>query len=64
VTLDHAILQEQFTALLASERQAVETYQRLLPSIADAATRKQIEQLLRDKQRHIGLIERLLEIVE
>jgi ferritin-like metal-binding protein YciE len=64
VTLDQAILREQFESLLASERQALDACQKLLSRLSDPSSRKQIEQLMRDKQKHIGLIERLLEIVE
>lgn len=62
--LEEAILREQFEALLDKERQAERLYADISSRLADPALRRQIEQLHRDKQRHIALAERLLEIVE
>jgi rubrerythrin len=62
--LEEALLRDQFGALLDQERQAAKAYEDLLPTIKDAAVREQVEQLLRDKHRHVELAERLLEIVE
>lgn len=62
--LEQAMLREQFLALLDKERQAERTYAELSSRLTDPALRRQIEQLQRDKQRHIALAERLLEIVD
>ena len=62
--LEQAILAEQFQSLLSREQQAMKMCAELAARISDAALREQVEQLLRDKQRHIRLAERLLEIVQ
>lgn len=62
--LEEALLREQFEALLEQERQAAKAYESLLPAISDPVLREQVEQLFHDKQRHIELAERLMEIVE
>lgn len=58
------MLREQFLALLDKERQAEQMYADLAGRTVDPSLRRQIELLHRDKQRHIALAERLLEIVE
>ena len=58
------MLREQFLTLLEMERQAEHAYADLAGRMADPSLRQQIELLHRDKQRHIALAERLLEIVE
>jgi rubrerythrin len=62
--LEQAMLREQFTDLLARERQAAEAYARILQQTSDPPVREQLQQMLRDKQKHIRLAERLLEIVQ
>jgi rubrerythrin len=62
--LEQALLREQFLELLKREREAAEVYADLVARITDPALRQQVDQLRRDKQRHIRLTERLLEIVE
>jgi len=62
--LEQAQLRERFTALLAQEQQALKTYEQLLAQAIDPHLRDQIELLCRDKQRHVELTERLLEIVD
>jgi rubrerythrin len=62
--LEQAMLREQFLALLDKERQAERLYAELSARLTDPVLRRQIEQLHRDKERHIALAERLLEIVE
>ena len=62
--LEQAMLREQFLTLLDKERQAERLYADLSVRLSDPVLRRQIEQLHRDKQRHIALAERLLEIVE
>jgi len=62
--LEQAALREQFQQLLATERQAQQVYAELLAKTDDQKIRQQIEQLCRDKQRHMQLAERLLEILD
>ena len=62
--LEESLLREQFEELLEAERQAVATYRDMLGKLEDAEARQKVEQLLRDKQRHVELTERLLEIME
>ena len=62
--LEQAELREQVQALLAKERQAEAAYAELASKIADPAARQQLEALRHDKQRHIRLAERLLEILD
>lgn len=62
--LEQSELREQVQALLAKERQAEEAYAQLASKVADPATKQQIETLQHDKQRHIRLAERLLEILD
>jgi rubrerythrin len=62
--VEHAMLADSFRDLLDQERQAESTYAELLSRTENAEAREQIEDLLREKKRHIQLVERLLEIVE
>lgn len=62
--LEHALLREQFEELLAQERQALAACEGLLEKLEDPELRSQVEQLRREKQRHVDLTERLLEIVD
>lgn len=62
--LEQAALREQFQTLLAREQYAAEIYGELAAKLQDAKIRQQVEQLHREKLRHIRLTERLLEIVE
>jgi rubrerythrin len=62
--LEQAVLREQFQHLLKKEREAEQTYAELAGKITDARIRREVEQLRRDKQRHIVLTERLLDLVE
>jgi len=61
--LEEALLREQFESLLSQEQQALAAYAALIEEIEDPALRDQVQQLHRDKQRHVELAERLLEIV-
>ena len=61
--LEQATLREQFHRLLAHEQQALEACAELAANLEDPAVRQKVEQLRRDKQRHVELTERLLEIV-
>ena len=62
--LEQALLREQCQALLDAERQAEQTYADLVTKIDNLPLREQIVDLLRDKQHHIELTERLLEILD
>ena len=62
--LEQEQLAEQFHTLLGQQQQAEKTYTQLLPQVTDSGTLAQIEHILRDKQRHIQLTQRLLEIVQ
>lgn len=61
--LEQAVLREQFQMLLSQEQQALQAYADLVAKVDDPAVREQVEQLRREKQRHVELTERLLEIV-
>ncbi len=58
------MLAETFRALLKQERQAEKTYSELLANISDITARQKLQQIHREKLRHVQLVERLLEIVE
>ncbi len=62
--LEQERLREQFQALLDQEQQALAVYTELADKVQDPRLRDQVEELRRDKQRHVELTERLLEIVE
>ena len=62
--VEHAMLAEKFQALLDTEREAEKICANLAAQITDPTTREQVEQIHREKQRHVLLVERLLEIVE
>ena len=62
--LEQLMFADQFKELLACQQKAVCAYGDLAGRIDDPKLRDQVEQLQRDKQRHIRLTERLLEIVD
>lgn len=62
--LEQALLREQVQALLAKEQQAALAYAELSAKAASDEVREQLAQLHREKQRHIRLAERLLEILD
>ncbi len=62
--LEHEQLAEQFRTLLDQQQQAEAGYAQLLPRLRDPHVLAQLQQVRRDKQRHIQLTERLLEIME
>jgi rubrerythrin len=62
--LEQAELTAQFEQLLAQQRQAAGAYAALADQVTDPTVKDQVRQLCRDKQRHVELTERLLEIVE
>ncbi|HUS47210.1 MAG TPA: hypothetical protein VM098_03760 [Phycisphaerae bacterium] len=61
---EQASLAEVFGALLAKEQQAAKLCADLEAKAADPAFRQEIGQLRREKQRHVELTQRLLEIVQ
>ena len=62
--LEHEVLAEQFEALLRQEQQVEESYAGLAQKVTDPAALADIKNIHRDKQRHIQLAQRLLEIVD
>ena len=62
--VEQVMLAESFRTLLEREREAAAMYADLTSRTADAVTLQQLKEILREKQRHVRLVERLLEIVE
>jgi len=62
--LEQAMLSERFRFLLSRQEQATRMYDELAAKTVDPDMRQEIQQLVRDKQRHVRLTERLLEIVQ
>ena len=62
--LEQTMLTETFQGLLERERQARDAYADLIAQASDPEAREQLEQIHREKQRHVELVERLLEIVQ
>ena len=62
--LEQALLREQVQELLVKERQAEAAYADLASKVQDPAVKQQLQALRHDKQRHIRLAERLLEILD
>jgi rubrerythrin len=62
--LEQATLRERFATLLEQQRQALMVYESVAGQSSDPAVRKQALQLRKEKERHIRLTERLLEIVD
>ena len=61
---EEAELAEQFNALLDQQQHAADHYQAVAAKTDDPQMKHQIEQVCRDKKRHIQLTQRLLEIVD
>lgn len=61
--LEQALLSEQFRVLLAKEQEVARRYAELVRIVEDPSLRQQVARLCRDKNRHVRLAERLLEIV-
>ena len=61
---EEALLAKQFKSIHTQARQAEQLYTSLAGSITDPDLREQVAQLSREKQRHVRLTERLMEIVE
>ncbi len=62
--VEGAMLAEKFRELLDQERKAEGVYAGLSAQVTDPTTREHIQQIHRDKLRHVQLVERLIEIVE
>ena len=62
--LEQEFLREQFCSMLIQQKKAAAGYICLAENLSDPVLREEVEQLRREKQRHIRLTERLLEIVE
>ncbi len=62
--LEQAMLREQIEGLLADQREAEQVYAQLAGYVSDAKERERIDQVRRQKRKHIVLTERLLEILE
>ncbi len=60
---ERAILREHFTEMYQAARAAAGRYESLAQAANDEAAKKQLERIARDEARHVGLTERLLEIV-
>jgi len=60
---EQALLREQFRDLLNETRCAQQAYADLAAEADDPATREKLEYLHRQKQRHVQLTQRLLEIL-
>ena len=58
------MLTERFRQLLEQERQAEMLSAEMVGQVSDPAARQQLEEMHRDKLRHVQLVERLLEILE
>ncbi|MCP4377155.1 MAG: hypothetical protein GY794_13385 [bacterium] len=61
---EEAELAEQFNALLDQQQQAADYYATVASNTDDPHVRRQVEQVHREKKRHIQLTQRLLEIVD
>jgi len=61
---EEAELAEQFNALLDQQQQAVNYYAAAAANTDDPTMRQQFQQVQREKNRHIELTQRLLEIVD
>ena len=64
MTLEQTTLRQRFQSLLERQRQVLAVYESAAAASADPALRKQAIQLRKDKERHVRLTERLLEIVD
>jgi len=61
---EEAQLAEQFSDLLNRQKEAAQYYAAAADSTDDPNVRREIEQVVREKKRHIQLTQRLLEIVD
>ncbi|MBN1555963.1 MAG: hypothetical protein JXA11_14560 [Phycisphaerae bacterium] len=61
--LDQCVLREQFRRLQETQQEALGQYETAARQ-ADPAVKADLDQLCREKRRHLELTERLLEIIE
>jgi len=61
---EEAQLAEQFNVLLDQQQQAANYYAAMAAQTDDPLVRRQVEQVCREKKRHIQLTQRLIEIVD
>jgi len=62
--LDQFLLREQFKTLQITQQEALGRYESAAARQADPTAKADLDQLCRDKRRHLELTERLLEIIE
>ena len=62
--LQHEMIAEQFEELLLQEQAVADHYQALAREASDPAVRSRLQDILRDKRRHIELVRRLVEIMD
>lgn len=62
--LEQAFLRERFEDLLAHQEEALGHYETVAAEETDPQRLSHLQDILRDKKRHIELTRRLLEIVE
>jgi len=60
---EQALLREQFQQLMDETRTAEQAYADLAGQAADPEMRQKLQYLHREKQRHVQLTQRLLEIL-
>jgi len=61
---EEAQLAEQFDVMLDQQQQAANYYAAMVAQTDDPQVRRQVEQVCREKKRHIQLTQRLIEIVD
>lgn len=61
--LELAVLREHFEQMLQAAESAAGRYESLAAAADDETAREQFRRIARDEARHVGLAERLLEIV-
>jgi hypothetical protein len=61
--LEHAMLRDRFEELLDDQRRIEGVYASMADTTDDPSLREQIQQIHRDKCRHVYLTERLIEIL-
>ncbi len=64
MTLEQISLRQRFESLLDQQRQVLAVYESAAAASTDPAVHKQAIELRKDKERHVRLTERLLEIVD
>ena len=62
--VEQVMLAETFQQLLEQEQQAEKLYCELSSQVSDLNAKQQVQQIHREKLRHVQLVERLLEIVD